>query len=701
MKKKYLIIVAIIIILSALLVGCGGKGTGNVLSNGNFESAKITDKETTVNDWTLKNESFMKFKNNINDGSEEYIESLGTRYAYISAQSSERAFDYMFTKVKLQKNKIYKLSADIKVDKIGASGKVGAKVSFLEDESFVGINIVEANEEWTNYEYYFTCTTSKEVSLYVGLGNATNNVYGEVGFDNIVLEKVDEVPSSFKGSEGMLKYGNDYTLSDAGSITTVVILSILSGILLVCAYFGIRAVTKSDETISIENEVVVKTEKNVLLSGFAVFCYILCGAFLIRFLLAILTYGMGSNVDALSEIGKLISSNRILSFYPANNSTAPIGIVYIMGLFGTIAESLGIEIGSLGYSILTRTPSIIMDVVTVFVIYSFASKYQSEKHGLIYAAIYAFVPLFWTLGAFYASWECVTISLLIIMAIAMLNKNYIVSTVTYTLALMFSHYALLILPIILLYQIYAIVTDKENRINVILVMVMSFVFFYAMTIPPCLSEIQKGNVFYYFKCIFNFFKSNAFLNQDTFNLYAIFGMANKTGRSNILETFNWMFVIALSSVALIQYLMRKNRLDLILSSAFVIITYALLGANAQVVILPIGLALLFVYIILVPDTRLFAIFSGLSVLSFINLIELISRSGYITGSSGAKYLSFANNSGFLITFSVFALLLAIYFIYVVIDILFYSNTKTMQPLENGLKGELKMFFSMKWLKKTK
>ena len=192
--------------------------------------------------------------------------------------------------------------------------------------------------------------------------------------------------------------------------------------------------------------------------------------------------------------------------------------------------------------------------------------------------------------------------------------------------------------------------------------------------------------------MYQFFKDSAYLSTDSFNLYAVFGAANTKTRSTLIEVFNWLFVIGMSAWPIYVYIKNQNRLDLILNMGLMFIAYALIGACSTVVILPIGLVLLLVYIAFVPDARLFFCYSILATLSFMNVAQLASQSGYISNVTGATYTAFLHNSAFLIIFSIFAVIALFYLIYVSIDVSYFNQSNEIAPLNKNFIKQIKSIF---------
>ena len=178
----------------------------------------------------------------------------------------------------------------------------------------------------------------------------------------------------------------------------------------------------------------------------------------------------------------------------------------------------------------------------------------------------------------------------------------------------------------------------------------------------------------------------------------MFGIANATARNTLLDVLNWLFVVGLAAATAIAYYRSNDRSDMLLMAATTFALYSALGAQATLVTMPIALVLMLLYLALVPDRRVFAIFGCYSALSFLNIAELISRSGYLGDYSQAGYLAFYSKSPLMIVFSVVAVLLAFFLVYAVTDICFYGNVDEAKPINGRLRDELKDTFTLRSLR---
>lgn len=702
MNKKFLYLLTIIVLVVSLTIcfsSCSKKGEYgvNVLTNSSFEEKGSNG--LSISNWVASDSTSVSFISNTRDD-DAYNVKLGKYYANIKASGQ---YVYLAQNVTLEKNEIYRITAIVKVDSIVEKDGIGLRFGFDTDADFYGLNIVDVtDDEWIDVEYYFTSSTNKEVKFVIGVGSPNITTSGVVYVDNVVLEKVKEVPNSYLEQVDeieVLKFADDYSLNSAGSISFVVIMSIVS-LLMVAGVWILLKLAKKGPSLKAElheeqEQIAVDKNKEILnkivkflSSNFAMFLYVLVGAFLIRFIISICSFGMVSQIDSLETLAESGVKEGLLSFYSVNESSSPVGITLLYTILGHLAQVMNIKVASLGYSLLMRLPLVIADIVIVYSIYAFASKHTDERQAAVYAGIYAFMPIFFFHGSFYGSTETIGLMFIILTLMALLNKDYIFTSLLYTLALLFSNFALIILPIILIFEVYAIITDSENRIALIISMFASFVIFFALALLATWDSVRDGNVFEYFKRMYKYFQDIKYLTLDSFNIYAIFGAGSSKGRTTLIEVLNWLFVAGMSACPAYLYIKNKNRSDLVLYAGLMFVAYGVLGAGSLVTIMPIGLAILVLYLVIVPENRMMAASGSLATLSFLNIAQLASQSGFISAVEGAQYVSFEPKSAFMIIFSIITVLISFYLIYVAVDVSFYSQASEITPFKNGIKNDI-------------
>ncbi len=690
-RRLFAVAVLAIVALCALgLTACNGaEDYVEVVANGGFET--LGDSSNVVG-WTKSTGTgdLISFESAPSAGTDQYDPELGVRYGVIEMTSSGTSRIYLYQTVDLVKNKIYRLSVYADVQSLTASGGYGFVVGILEDLNKGGVNVTETSDGFQTYEYYFTSGISGEATLFVGMGVEGSTPYGTVRFDNVSLQSVDTVPDGV--TVGTVQDDADYSHSDGGSIAVVTLLAIFSVALVFGVYLVLRKVMPaSDEdeqslaAADAQGGAAMSNKTFVALIGAVIV------AFVVRFVIGLCCYGMGSQIESLSDIATALGSTGLTGVFTNTSlSNQPVGSMYVLWILGMIAEAMGVESGSMGMSMLIRVPAIIADMFTLLAVFSFAfSKYRDKRPAVAIGWLYAAMPVFFTLSTLYGSYECIAIAFVVYALISLYEKNYVASGVFFTFSLLFSHYVLVIMPIYAVAQVVTAIAHKDERVKIILTMVGSFVLYYVVSLPMCLSQLKTGNVFYVFKMIDAYFKSSAFASTDSFGLYAIFGAANSLTRNTLLNVCNWLFVIAMCGLVGFAYFKQRSNADLFLYGSAALTLYAILGAQSTIVVLPMATVLLLIYMVMLPDKRLYGIFGALSTLSFLNIAELISRSGYITGNDSAGYLAFWSGSPFLIVFSVISVLVAAYYIYVVVDIVRYDRYTLIERRYDSFAAEVR------------
>lgn len=697
MRKRVLSVCLIIILLVALsctLFACKDEGVydENLLSNSDFE---LTNEASSVTGWLASDSSKVSYPANVKD--DAYDINLGKRYLNISETSG--GYVYIYQDVKLEKNATYKISAYINATSVVENNAIGVRLAFDTEVPFKGLNITEKTEGFQNFECYFNSAVDKTVRFVVGIGSKTTQPSAEVKIDNIRLEKVHSIPASYLEDHKeieVLRLTQNTSMQSSGSVVFVVLMTLASIVVFVVIMLLIQNSKKSYMRMDVvlDNSTTKDKILNALKSPFAGFVYVILGAFAIRFLILVLSFGMTSNVTALENYTIFVQAKGLLSVYFNDASlTMPMGGTLIYSLLGSLAKAMNIKTASLGYSILMRMPLIISELVTVYVIYAFTSKHKDEKQAAIYSSLYAFVPLFFFAGAFGAQTDVLATTLLIVCMLKLLDKDYILTSLFYLFALMFSHYALVILPVILIFEVYGIIYDEKQRWTIAFTMLASFIIFFLVGMVLDFESFKEGKVFECFKRIYQFYKENASLTKDSFNIYAVFGANVVKTRTTMVEVMNWLFVVAMSLAPGYIYFKNKNRTDLVLAAGLMYVLFATFGACSTINILPIGIALLVLYFVIIQDSRLFAAIASLATLSFLNIAMLASQSGYISQIEGAVYKSFAQKDVALIIFSIFTVLAAIYLTFVAVDIAHANQLKEIRYFEKSTIEELKDTFS--------
>ncbi|MEG1646050.1 MAG: hypothetical protein RR374_01665 [Clostridia bacterium] len=684
--KFFALVFIVILAMSLAFTGCGAKE--KLVLNGDFSS--FDTEEQHMNEWTYVNnnkadDSFIDEPlYTVEDPNVDGALKIG-RYVTLSI-SSNPSYAQMRQKVKLQKDVTYKLSAKINVES-NLSGKtskfVGAYVGFLEDPNFRELVVNEKTSGWVDKEVYFTPSSNKEMTLVVGIGIEESKAKGAAKFDNIKIERAD---APLNTPIYTIKKGNDFSLSNGGSVSYVVLFAMFS---LIISGFFVLLMRKFNNVGQIE----LKNQKaSVFVSNTALFIYLILGAFLMRFIWVLVSYGNSDLISQMSKISTLLATKQPWNIYANTTTTMPVGNMYILWLIGGLSNLLNIETGSVGMAIILRMPAIIADIIVCYLIYSVASKYHNMITATLIAGLYAILPVFFTVSSIWGMFVPITVCLLFAMALFMLKKNYIGVSAFYLLALLTNNYVLILLPIVVAFYVMLIVKNQKNALGVIITIIASAIAFYLVTLPFTYKYVADSNAFFAFKKIWADFKTDNLYNQNAFNLYSIFALQN-VALPTAINVLNGIFVCATAGFIVYAYVVTHNRLDLILMMSMMFAIFGNLCAKATVEFNIIALGLMLLYIAIAGDRRVLRVFNGYAFLSFLNVAELMSRSGFISNNPNASYVTIYNADAFLIFFSILSVLLTVYFIYLVVDIVLKDKKEIITQMNGSVANEFKASFA--------
>lgn len=694
MKKTFIAIIAIalIVVTAFALVACTGNA---VIKNASFDEFNSTDEVYTADE--LLNWKFTQGENSatrkvefplIAQGSDESKELVTNRYLSMKISAS-RSFINLSQKVNLKAKQSYALSFSVNIPSSISvqSNGYGAFIGFEEDINFKFANYTSKTSGWERKTVYFNTDASGTYTLLVGLGrNGTAGATGEVQFDNIKIEAINDLPAealagTLSGETGSAK---------GGIIAYVIIFLLLTIIMLIGAYLlHLRFKYKHEFGIA---------EKSKWLSPLMTFLYVMSGVFIIRFLILALTGGMSSEMAELGDVAFKISDKGMNNLYATSNTTLPSGMLYWLSLVGVIANAVGLSSLSFGTSILIRLPNVLADIIVCYLLFLIVSKYRSDREGVVAAGIYGLLPTFFSFTALWGQSTSITLAFIIGMMYFMIEKRYVEVSGMFLGAMLFNNYAIILAPIVILYDIYYFIKEKtfKERLSIPLGAVAVVVILYMLSLPFTINYVSDGNVFMVFKKIMADFAGNTAVSNSAFGLYGMFGLGGAVSTTASMAITGIIMVIFLSLGAW-GYLMHRNRLDLILLSALSMILYSVFGIGARIEMMIIGIVLLMLYAFLREDRRVFGAFNVYAGLSFINIGAVLISSNIFLDTN--VYTALAGNNWLYILGSILTVLNTVYLLAVTFFILFKDKLQYVTPIESyksyfvNLKDNAKRLFS--------
>lgn len=710
MKKRIVTISALVLILLLALfafTACNASTDvgEELIKNGNFSSWDGDTK--TFDGWsTVTGVSGFTF-------GVQYSGDDANPYLYID--NSSKLYTYVKQTVKVDTNRIYKVSVDFYIEN-AVTHDYGAYVAFLENTShyFVAHKDVTVDSEgqtsFVKSTFYVRPRNTDYLTLALCLGSADNGAQGRVCFDNVSMSRVEDVPEGFS----VINFKKAKTVNgntNADGIAFVTVLTIMSAALLISAYILLRRMYAKRNVFSDFGVVgtpvgaapKVKWYQNTIFIA----CIVAAVAFVIRLIVMLTTYGLGremtSTIMAADELAKSGGVSNYVASHPTT-TLAP-GAMYILAIIGAITKSTSYY----GASVVLRLINVLADVATVLMIFFYGKKRVGNKLAAVFSGLYALLPFAFSISSIQGTFESLLTALIVASLILMVEKQYLATYFVMTLASVLDIRALAVAPIIVAYFVYMYIKDDasikkitSHRLMISIGLVATIVLAYLLTLPVGINQIKAGEAFFNFKVMVNEMANNNIFAGNAFNLYSMVALNGKTTQTSV-NVLNLIFILVLEAFVISLYFKNRNKQELILLASFTLAVISVFTVKVNYTYLFLSIALGIIYTMISGDKRMYAVISGYSVLGMLGFGQLVNQSGVlgvtpnavdITKSStwGPAVLNFETQSAFLIVFSVFAVILTGYYVYVTYSIT--NNTKIVdikglnEPIGKAIKRNL-------------
>ena len=697
MKKRLFVIFASVLVVVLALFAFTACNTDSVpvdtelVSNGGFESSiSAGSGKIEVTDWAVSSDWDTK-KSSYELGSKS---DEGGKYLNITNSSAGHA--YLYQQIKVDRNATYLISVDIKLSGSVKKGTdeefYGAYVTFLENPSyrFVERKTVYNNPDTSNWEtlsFYVKPVNSDYLTICLSLGGADAESRGTALFDNVSMVKVSEVPEGAKVTDFKKSSIARYDV-DVNGILFVVLLCLFTVAVLAGAYIIIRRIyARKDAFLNYNSDngnekgAVAAVRKTTTHPAFMA-VILAIGAGLLNLIFLLSMYGFGGEMNAVAQLALKLGAKGAVQTAYANYSslstTAP-GVVYILAIIG----AMGKDLSAANISILIRLVNVIATMATVVMIYLYGRKYVGDRQSTIYALMYTLLPITLIMGGLDHTFTALLVALLVGAMILLVEKKYLLTYLVFALAIVLDIRAMALAPLAMVYIGYRYYRDDEdlkkftaNRAMMIFGLVGAFILVYLLTLPVAINYIggEESQPFYGYTLIANQLLNNKVMIDNALGLYGLATM-NEKGINNTASILNLVFLLVLVIYVATLYFKNRNKQEVLMLASFTFAVVGVFTLKVDYTYLFLALALGFIYTMISGEKRMYGILGGYSVLMFLNVGQLMSNSGFVTSAgefndilvSGGTLKYFANyetTSPEFIVFSVFAVLVTLYYAYV-------------------------------------
>lgn len=682
MKKKIKILTTflIVIMLSFFLFSCKGNKELKI-GNADFENAvesKTADNEKLIkiSSWLAhydKDDADIEFlrKENGDFPSYKSENDLGKRTLCIKTKKYEADNNTVNLSQKISfKRGRYKISADMALPKDIAKDKnelLGAYIGFFDDnDNFYGLNrkkVTQASETntdivWTNVVGYLECFIALDTELKIGVGGR-----GEAYFDNIKIEPVKAIPTGVVASQYGVskgKYNNNGVSMTYVALFSLLMIGLLIGLFILFNKKSGKLQLANTESAKLDDE--NNDFESKWKSSIKYLLYALAATFFIRFFILYFADGMLGYKSLLSKFASELKTHGLSKIYEESDVIMAPGMMYIYWIIGAFCKAVKLDAGTSGFNMLVLLPQLIADILIVYLMFVIVLKYFNKNRAFAVAMSYAILPVFFISNAFFAYNASVLVLFTLLLVYCMLEKKYLHSIFVLSIGAYFDYNLFYALPIVAGYIILHIVKSDVKAIDAILSSVIALISLYLLSFPFDLTYIKGNQILHAFKMVIEYFKSFSAYTTNTYNMYAAFGYMNMKAALALKILCTIGFVVLFIYFGYIYYT-RRNRLDLLIMLSATFMLAGTLGTKAIVELHMVGLALLLLYTFMSTDKRMFINFAISSTLITVNLMQLLSVSGYLTKHVNATTVQLANNDAAAITLSVFLVLNVFYFMF--------------------------------------
>ncbi|MCM1305804.1 MAG: hypothetical protein NC037_02380 [Bacteroides sp.] len=688
MKKRLILISALVLALVLALfafTACNNASTEigeELIKNGDFSQyTELSDNKIHFDDWSLSSSSVTYYKGTRSDTGEN--EDF---YMYIV--NSSRTYSYLKQTIAVDRNCYYKVSFDLRLNDSLSGSNYGAYISFLENTENKFQYQTEKTDGFQTYTFYVRPKNTDYLTVALCLGTEEEGCSGTARFDNVSVTRVEK--SSIPDGKKVYDFRKARTVvstSTVSGICFVVLLTLATVAIIIAVYVIVRRIYArrdafadfgcvADTYVSPKRQIVSakKWYQNCLLIAAA----LAIGAFLIRLILLLTTFGMGGDMANIVTASKWLGSHGVMGFfenYTAQSSlgasTMSAGSLYILTILGAMGANLDVN----SMSILIRFINVLADMAVVLMIYFYGRKYVGNKLSTVYAALYAALPFVFTMSGINGTFDALLVALLLAAIILMVEKKYLPTYLLMTLASVLDVRALALAPIVVAYFVYRYIKDNgdirkftANRAMIVFGLVGSFVLAYLLTLPVGIHQIAAGDAFYNFKTIVNQITKTTYFVKNAFNLYGMVAMNGKAIAQVGVNILNLIFLLVLEAYVISLYFKNRNKQELILLASFALAVIAVFTLKVDYTYLFLSLAFAIIYTMISGDRRMYGIIGGYSALGFLDIAQLLSQSNLIPGASTTAVLNYETTNAFYITFCVFTVLLTGYYVYVTYSI---------------------------------
>lgn len=519
-------------------------------------------------------------------------------------------------KIKVKGNSYYKLSCWVKTENVG-SDHTGANITVE------GINDVSNHFQGTNgWEYVelYGSTEKKQDNfiLAVALGGYGNENTGKVWFDDVIVEKVDKIPSDVR----VAKLYVEDTPKAAVNTPVSKNISFMTPYSIIFFIFAILLIVLAKKKIL---RIKPGREKIYLIIG-------LIAGLVIRLIFAQRVEGFSVDIGCFRAWSMKASGiNGISTFYsPDYFCDYPPFYILILALVGGISNLFKLTSNLGAHLIMIKLPAIIADVVTAYLFYKISGKRFNRTASLILSILYIFNPAVFLNSTLWGQVDSF-FTMILLLGIMLIDEGKLsYATILFTVAVLMKPQGIIFLPVIGYELILDFIKTKKLK-NIGLSALYAAITTAIIIIPFSAGRAPTWLIDLYI----NTAEGYQYASMNAYNLFSLFG-ANAKADSQTLFIFSYykwgMFFIVLTSLFtgflyFVNFLKHKKAAQSIAPIAMLIQMTGVFVLSTRMherYLFP-AIAFALLSYILYKDIGYLLVFGGVSATVFVNTYDVLSR----------------------------------------------------------------------------
>lgn len=549
--------------------------------------------------------------------------------------------------VQVEPDTDYLISGWVQVEQVG-DGEVGATI-FPLGVGGAFPHLTESDEQWKQLRFYGrTGPGQRELTIAAGIGGYGHLNTGKAYFDDLEVRKVPVLP---EGATPLpLEQPTEPPAADSGeggspeteSSQPATQVSVLP-ILLFSALFSVLFVFLVQKVIRRQADAFTPPKAEQVRAWFI---WMLAGAFLLRIWIALTIQGFQTDMNTFMAWAQQAVDRGLGGFYSDDMfADYPPGYIYVLYALGFIQNLFSMDPGSSSSVLLFKTPSILADLITGFLIYKTAGRHIGGKTALALSALYLWNPAILINSAGWGQVDSFYVLFLLMALITLTERRFERSAVWLAIAALIKPQTFIFAPVWLIACFYY---RDVKRISLSLLCgigvfgLLALPFFWGNGGVTGIIDLYRTTL-----------ASYPYASVNAFNIYALFGQNwSSLENSWLFLTFRtWGLIAILGALVYTGFIfIRKKAHGRDLSNSYfialaLIAMLFVLGTKMHERYMFPALILSLFSFIHVKDRRLLALFTGFSLTQYVNTAYVLQylNAGASPGTDGIVLLcSIAN-----------------------------------------------------------